>query len=56
MAGIVEKAKKNNVEIVFPVDYVVGDKFDANANVRLFDPLLKEYISQVHNLAQDSHG
>ncbi|XP_006458329.1 phosphoglycerate kinase [Agaricus bisporus var. bisporus H97] len=35
VAGIVEKAKKNNVEIVFPVDYVVGDKFDANANHKI---------------------
>lgn len=29
---ILEKAKKNNVEIILPVDYVIADKFDANAN------------------------
>lgn len=31
--GIVDKAKKNNVKIIFPVDYVTGDKFDAKAQV-----------------------
>lgn len=39
VAEIVEKAKKNNVRLVFPVDYVVGDKFAADAqvrNIRLF--------------------
>ena len=30
---IVEKAKKNNVKIVLPVDYVIGDKFDKDAKV-----------------------
>lgn len=30
---IVEKAKKNNVEIVLPVDYVTADKFAADAKV-----------------------
>ncbi|CAL5871069.1 uncharacterized protein PFLUO_LOCUS5315 [Penicillium psychrofluorescens] len=30
---IVEKAKKNNVEIVLPVDYVTADKFSADATV-----------------------
>ncbi|KAI9143727.1 phosphoglycerate kinase [Paraphysoderma sedebokerense] len=29
---IVEKAKKNNVQLYFPVDYVTADKFDKNAN------------------------
>lgn len=33
VAGIMEKAKKNNVEIVFPVDYVTADKFAADATV-----------------------
>ncbi|KAF9532381.1 phosphoglycerate kinase [Crepidotus variabilis] len=33
VAALVEKAKKNNVKIVFPVDYVTADKFDKNANV-----------------------
>ena len=31
---LVEKAKKNNVEFVFPVDYVAGDKFDKDANTK----------------------
>jgi len=30
---IVEKAKKNNVKLHFPVDYVTADKFDKNAKV-----------------------
>ncbi|KAJ5160381.1 Phosphoglycerate kinase [Penicillium canariense] len=33
VADIVEKAKKNNVEIVLPVDYVTADKFSADATV-----------------------
>ncbi|MCO5565435.1 hypothetical protein L7F22_019108 [Adiantum nelumboides] len=32
-AALLEKAKKNNVEIVFPVDYVTADKFDKDAKV-----------------------
>jgi len=31
--GIMEKAKKNNVKLVFPVDYVTADKFAADAKV-----------------------
>ncbi|KAJ7273406.1 phosphoglycerate kinase [Mycena rebaudengoi] len=31
VAGLVEKAKKNNVKLVFPVDYITADKFDKNA-------------------------
>ncbi|KDQ60552.1 hypothetical protein JAAARDRAFT_190729 [Jaapia argillacea MUCL 33604] len=31
VAALVEKAKKNNVKLVFPVDYVTADKFDKNA-------------------------
>ena len=31
--GIMEKAKKNNVKLVFPVDYVTADKFSADAKV-----------------------
>ena len=34
MAGLVEKAKKNNVKLVFPVDYIIADKFDKDAKVR----------------------
>ncbi|KAK5096818.1 phosphoglycerate kinase [Lithohypha guttulata] len=30
-AELVEKAKKNNVEIVLPVDYITADKFDKDA-------------------------
>lgn len=33
VGNIVEKAKKKNVDIVLPVDYVTGDKFDKNAQV-----------------------
>ncbi|KAF8582200.1 phosphoglycerate kinase [Ramaria rubella] len=33
VAGLMDKAKKNNVKIVFPVDYVIGDKFDKDAKV-----------------------
>src|SRR5690606_21972864 len=33
VADIVEKAKKNNVEIVLPVDYITADKFDKDAEV-----------------------
>ncbi|CAG8737859.1 2785_t:CDS:2, partial [Dentiscutata heterogama] len=29
---LVEKAKSLNVKLIFPVDYVIADKFDANAN------------------------
>ncbi|KAI5309006.1 phosphoglycerate kinase, partial [Ascosphaera atra] len=28
---LIEKAKANNVKIVLPVDFVIADKFDANA-------------------------
>jgi phosphoglycerate kinase len=30
--ALVAKAKKNNVKLVFPVDYITADKFDKNAN------------------------
>jgi 3-phosphoglycerate kinase len=30
---LVEKAKKNGVKIVFPVDYITADKFDKDAKV-----------------------
>ncbi|KAJ3723512.1 phosphoglycerate kinase [Lentinula guzmanii] len=29
--GLIEKAQKNNVKIVFPVDYITADKFDKDA-------------------------
>lgn len=32
VAGLVEKAKKNNVELVLPVDYITADAFSATAN------------------------
>ncbi|KAI0048250.1 phosphoglycerate kinase [Auriscalpium vulgare] len=32
VAALVAKAKKNNVKLVFPVDYITADKFDKNAN------------------------
>lgn len=31
--GLMEKAKKNNVELVLPVDFVTGDKFAEDATV-----------------------
>ncbi|KAK0210465.1 phosphoglycerate kinase [Desarmillaria ectypa] len=31
VAGLVEKAKQKGVKIVFPVDYVIADKFDKDA-------------------------
>ena len=31
---LVDEAKARGVELVFPVDYVCGDKFDANANTQ----------------------
>ena len=34
VAALVEKAKKNNVELIFPVDYITADKFDKDAKVR----------------------
>ena len=33
VASLVEKAKKNNVKVVLPVDYITGDKFAKDANV-----------------------
>ena len=32
---LVDKAKKNNVKLVFPVDYITADKFDKDAKVHL---------------------
>lgn len=32
VGDLVKKAKENNVELVFPVDYVTADKFDKDAN------------------------
>lgn len=31
---LVEKAKKNNVKIILPVDFVIGDKFDPNCQIK----------------------
>ncbi|KAI9816403.1 MAG: phosphoglycerate kinase [Thelocarpon impressellum] len=31
VGDLVEKAKKNNVELVLPVDYIIADKFDKDA-------------------------
>jgi len=33
VAALFEKARKNNVQLVFPVDYITADKFDKNALV-----------------------
>jgi len=35
--GLVEKAKKNNVKIHFPTDYITGDKFDKDAQTGTAD-------------------
>jgi len=35
VAGLVEKAKKNNVKLVFPVDFITADKFDKDAKVNI---------------------
>ncbi|KAI8998934.1 phosphoglycerate kinase [Trametes punicea] len=35
VAALVEKAKQRNVKIVFPVDYVIADKFDKDAKTGL---------------------
>jgi phosphoglycerate kinase len=34
---LMKKAKDKNVKIHLPVDFVCGDKFDANANVQIRD-------------------
>jgi phosphoglycerate kinase len=41
VAGLVEKAKKNNVKLVFPVDYITADDFSKDAKVGS-DPTLIE--------------
>jgi phosphoglycerate kinase len=35
VASLVEKAKKNNVKLVLPVDDVIAEKFDKDANTRV---------------------
>jgi phosphoglycerate kinase len=35
VGDLVERAKKNNVKIILPVDYVAGEKFDKDANTKL---------------------
>jgi phosphoglycerate kinase len=37
VAGLVEKAEKNDVKLVLPVDYITGDKFDKEAQVHSLD-------------------
>jgi phosphoglycerate kinase len=32
VGDLIEKAKKNNVKVVLPVDYITADKFDKDAN------------------------
>lgn len=32
------KAKANNVKLVFPIDYITGDKFDKDAKVVPLSP------------------
>jgi phosphoglycerate kinase len=33
VANLMEKAKKNNVKVVLPVDFITADKFDKDAKV-----------------------
>lgn len=33
VTALVEKAKKNNVKLIFPVDYILADKFAEDATV-----------------------
>ena len=35
VVSLIEKAKANNVKVVFPVDFITADKFDKEANVRI---------------------
>ena len=37
VAKLMEKAKANNIKVVFPVDFVTADKFDKDAKVGTFD-------------------
>ena len=53
---LVEKAKANDVNLVFPVDYITADKFDKNAKVGYCyhtNPLL---ISGQAGAADDTTG
>jgi len=34
---LVDEAKARGVELIFPVDYIAADKFDANANTQIVD-------------------
>jgi hypothetical protein len=49
VGDIIQKAKKNNVDLHFPVDYVTADKFDKAANVGFFSSLTKK--AQNHSKA-----
>lgn len=42
---LVEKAKKNNVKLVFPVDYITADKFDKDAQVTYLVSLVRKGYS-----------
>ena len=44
VAALLEKAKKNNVKVVFPVDYITADKFDKDANVRFTGVILWGFL------------
>jgi phosphoglycerate kinase len=35
--GLVEKAHTNKVKIIFPIDYITGDKFDKDAKISIAD-------------------
>jgi 3-phosphoglycerate kinase len=48
---IMEKAKKNNVTLHFPTDYITADKFDKDAQVTLIHLLLESPNSLFTRLA-----
>lgn len=59
VAGLVEKAKKNNVKLVFPVDYITADKFDKDAKVWKFlvcNHLYSLYLFLQTGVATDKDG
>lgn len=37
VVSLIEKAKANNIKVVFPVDFITADNFDKDANVGFCD-------------------
>jgi phosphoglycerate kinase len=46
VSDLVEKARRNNVELVFPVDYVTADKFAKDAKVREHEDIFRRSAKQ----------